>query len=321
MKTNAPRYYLMAILAALSTSAGHAQIPAAAETAALMDPIKVKLTEKDQERDYKSDVEVLAQDTTERRKGWLFEKLFRGNPASRNIALTFDDGPHDDRTPPLLAVLKSLKVRATFFVIGEEAQFHPDLIKAEIAGGHQVSNHTYHHARLNHVLTELIEPEIAACDAVISTITGEPADRYLRPPGGEYDADVIAACKRLGKTLVLYTDDPADYANPPDELLFTRTMRMASNGGILLMHDGVDETVRVLPRIVTALRARGYKFVTVSELDAAARTAKTIGAQRAAPLPKPRKAGFPRGRLLVKPVSSRVNNRGAALPTAEPHNR
>jgi peptidoglycan/xylan/chitin deacetylase (PgdA/CDA1 family) len=280
-----------------------------------MDPIKVKLTEKDQERDYKSDVEILAQDKTEQRKGWLFEKLVRGNPASKNIALTFDDGPHEVRTPALLAALKKLNVRATFFVIGEEAQFHPELVKAEIAAGHQVSNHTYHHARLNHVLTELIEPEISACDAVLSTITGKPADRYLRPPGGEYDSDVISACKKLGKTIVLYTDDPADYMNPPENVLFDRTMKAASDGGILLFHDGVDETVHLLPRIVSALRAKGYRFVTISELDAAARTAATVRVQKSAPLPRPRKAGFPKGRLIVKPATIR---RGATGATTRP---
>lgn len=308
------------VVAACLAPAFRAQVPAAPETAMHMDPIKVKLTEKDQERDYKSDVEILAQDKTEQQRGWVFEKLFRGNPATKTIALTFDDGPHESRTTRLLATLKKLNVRATFFVIGEEAQFHPELIRAEFADGHEVSNHTYHHARLNHVLPELIEPEIAACDAVISTIIGQPADRYIRPPGGEYDADVVSACRKLGKTIVLYTDDPADYENPPEDVLFARTMKTASNGGILLLHDGVEETIGMLPRIVTALRAKGFEFVTVSELDASARSARVVRRQKAAPLPKPRKAGFPNGRPIVKPVLSRAGLAGAR-PLAEHYKR
>ena len=273
-----------------------AQIPFAPDVASTMDPIKLKLTAKDQERDYLSDVELIAQDTMERRKGWRFEKLYRGDASRKMLALTIDDGPHPKFTPGLLAMLKKLDIKATFFVIGEEAQFNPDLIKAEIADGHQVSNHTYHHARLNHVMPELIAPEIAACDAVISRITGKPADPYLRPPGGEYDADVVAACRKLGKTIVMYTDDPADYANPSPDVLYERTMKHASNGGILLVHDGVQETIDQLPRIVNALKAKGYRFVTVSELDAASRPKAIRDWQAKTPLPKARIVAFPRTR-------------------------
>ncbi|HEY3412641.1 MAG TPA: polysaccharide deacetylase family protein [Armatimonadota bacterium] len=273
-----------------------AQIPFAPDLAATMDPIKLQLTAKDQERDYLSDLQIIAQDTVERRKGWRFEKLYRGDASRKMLALTIDDGPHPLFTPGLLAALKQLDIPATFFVIGEEAQFNPDLIKAEVAAGHQVSNHTYHHARLNHVMPDLIAPEIAACDAVISRITGKPADPYLRPPGGEYDADVITACRELGKTIVMYTDDPADYANPAPDLLFERTMKHASNGGILLFHDGVQETIDQLPRIVNALKARGYRFVTISELDAASRPRAIRDWQKKTPLPPIRTVPFPKPR-------------------------
>lgn len=273
-----------------------AQIPFAPDVAATMDPIKLKLTVKDQERDYMSDLEIIAQDTVERHRSVRFEKLSRGDASRKMLALTIDDGPHPKFTPGLLAALKKLDIKATFFVIGEEAQFNPELIKAQIADGHQVSNHTYHHARLNHVMPELIAPEIAACDAVIARITERPADAYLRPPGGEYDPDVIAACRELGKTIVMYTDDPADYANPSPDILFERTMKHASNGGILLMHDGVQETIDQLPRIVNALKAKGYRFVTVAGMDAASRPKAIREWQKKTPLPKVRTVAFPRGR-------------------------
>lgn len=209
--------------------------------------------------------ELRAQHEAELARGIHYVKLMRGNPSRRQIALTFDDGPHPDYTPRLLAILKRYQVKATFFVVGEKAEQAPDLVKQELAPGHCVGNHTYHHVNLTRIPDRLVAAEIQACGDVLAAITGTPPHLF-RPPGGDYDALVARTADQLGYTLVLWTDDPGDYARPGTSTIETRTLTMARNGGIILIHDGVQQTIDVLPRLIENLRRRGFEFVTVDEL-------------------------------------------------------
>jgi len=216
---------------------------------------------------YRSAEELAAQDLHERRKGLRYRKLIRGNPADRTVALTFDDGPHPQYTPKLLAILDRYGVRATFFVVGEMAAKYPRLIRAEKAAGHLIANHTYHHVNLTSIPISQIGVEWQACQDVIKAITGETM-RYCRPPGGDYDRDVILAATELGLTTVLWTDDPGDYASPGDRTIETRVLDRISSGGIILLHDGVQQTVDVLPQIIERLQTRGFRLQTVADMRA-----------------------------------------------------
>jgi peptidoglycan/xylan/chitin deacetylase (PgdA/CDA1 family) len=142
---------------------------------------------------------------------------------------------------------------------------HPDLVQREAAEGHEVANHTYHHLRLPTLPPDRIEPELRSGARAIERAIGSPT-RLYRPPGGEYDDDVVQVTRRLGYTMVLWTDDPGDYANPGDTRLTGRLMRHVSNGAIILLHDGVQETLDVLPALLRRLKAEGYRFVTCSEM-------------------------------------------------------
>ena len=201
----------------------------------------------------------------------------RGNRARKEIALTFDDGPHPGYTERLLSVLAAYHVPATFFVVGEMAERAPGLIREEIADGHSVGNHTYHHVSLVKVTEEQAAAEIKACGLVLESITGK-SPRLFRPPGGKYDAAVARAAAAQGYTTVLWTDDPGDYANPGVATIEERTIGTAHNGGILLLHDGVQETIDALPTILTSLRADGYTFVTAEQLiaDSGTRTNEAV---------------------------------------------
>lgn len=214
---------------------------------------------------YKSPLELRAQHEAEQAKNIHLRKLMRGNPKEMHLALTFDDGPHPNCTPALLKVLDALQVKATFFVVGEKAEQAPNLVKAEIAAGHSVGNHTYHHVNLCRIPDRLVAAEIEACGEVIQHLTGQQPTLF-RPPGGDYDLLVGATANQLGYTMILWTDDPADYARPPDQVIMDRTLHTAHNGGIILLHDGVMQTVQVLPQIVHDLRARGFTFVTVEDM-------------------------------------------------------
>jgi peptidoglycan-N-acetylglucosamine deacetylase len=214
---------------------------------------------------YKSPEEVLAQHQAELRKGICYPKVLRGEPGRREVAITFDDGPHPQYTPQLLAILAKYRAKATFFVIGKMVEPNPQLVKDELAAGHSVGNHTFHHVNLTKIPPRLVAAEIQACGDVLKS-AGVPDPHLFRPPGGDYNGKVAQTIQDLGYTLVLWTDDPGDYASPGATVIEDRTLRKLSNGGIILLHDGVQETIQILPQLLEYLKARGLKTVTIDEM-------------------------------------------------------
>lgn len=216
---------------------------------------------------YRSAEELKAQDRRERRRGLVLPKLSRGNPKLKQLALTFDDGPHANFTPQLLDLLKQLDVKATFFITGKMAEKYPDLVKRIAAEGHTVGNHTFSHVTLTKIPFEEAVIEYRANNDLLQRLIGKRV-RFCRPPGGDYDEDVIRAATACNLTTVLWTDDPGDYANPGTQVLAKRTLSKLSNGGIILLHDGGPETLKLVPQLVAYARKKGFQFVTVDELQA-----------------------------------------------------
>lgn len=219
-----------------------------------------------EEEVYRSSEELAAQDDRERRRGQILPKLRRGNPSEKVLALTFDDGPHPIHTQKLLDVLKAENVKATFFVIGKMVEKHPELLKAIYEGGHEIGNHTFSHVTLTKIPQEDILTEYRANNDIVQKTIGLQMT-VCRPPGGDYDAQVIQAATECGLTTVLWTDDPGDYANPGTNVVAERTMAKLSNGGIILLHDGIEQTLEVLPQIIAYARSKGFRFVTSTELQ------------------------------------------------------
>lgn len=230
---------------------------------------------------YKSVVEILVQHQAEVDRGIQYHKLIHGDPNHKYIALTFDDGPHPKYTPKTLALLKKNKVKATFFVVGEMAEKYPELVKAEVAAGHCIGNHTYHHVNLTKISGENVAIELEACNEVLQRITGK-VPRLFRPPGGDYNHQVAEVSAALNSTMVLWTDDPGDYASPGAKVIETRLLNNVKNGGIILVHDGIQQTLDILPQVITYLKQQGYEFVTVEQMLAIQRMANR------AKLPAPR---------------------------------
>ena len=214
---------------------------------------------------YKGTLELVAQRQTMLARGIRANDILRGDPSRREIALTIDDGPHPVYTQRLLQILKQSGIHATFFVVGEQAERYPALIRAEVAGGHEVGNHTYDHVSLIKIPPEYVDTEIKACGEVLTRITGHPPHLF-RPPGGEYNRGVAEAVEALGYKMILYSDDPGDYADPGTGMIETRTLDTISDGGIILLHDGSAQTLLILPQIIQRLKARGFRFVTVDQL-------------------------------------------------------
>jgi peptidoglycan/xylan/chitin deacetylase (PgdA/CDA1 family) len=213
----------------------------------------------------KSVLELIAQHQAELDKGLRVNKLMHGDPAKKEIALTFDDGPHSYYTRKILDILKSNRVKATFFLVGEKVLEHPELARAEVAEGHVPGNHTFHHVNLTRIPEQDVASEVVACGDAILAATGRKP-RLFRPPGGDYDPQVAGVVDALGYTLILWTDNPGDYASPGTGKIETRVTSRITNGGIILMHDGVQETLDALPVIIEDLKKKGFSFVGIEDM-------------------------------------------------------
>lgn len=197
------------------------------------------------------------------------------------VALTFDDGPDPDWTPPILSILERAHVPATFFVIGENALAHPGLLQRIVAGGSEIGNHTYTHPNLALASPELTRLELNATQRLIEAYTGRSTRLFRAPYFG--DAEPTTADELLpaliaqeqGYTVVGLHADPGDWKRPGVDEIVNRTIDSVTSDSseksrnIVLLHDGGGDraqTVAALPRIIAELKARGYRFVPVSTL-------------------------------------------------------
>ncbi|OLC29444.1 MAG: hypothetical protein AUH31_06925 [Armatimonadetes bacterium 13_1_40CM_64_14] len=191
--------------------------------------------------------------------------IYRGDRAQATLALTFDDGPFPIYTTLLLDTLAQLGVKATFFVTGENVQRYPFLAQAIVRAGHEVANHSYHHPHLTRLSAAQMAEELASTQEVIAAVTGQ-TPRYFRPPYGEYSADLMRVAHSLGLSTVMWTAGGGDYASPSGEALKAKLLRQADSGGIVLLHEGVPGTLRILPQTTEALAQRGFTLTTVGAL-------------------------------------------------------
>lgn len=180
----------------------------------------------------------------------------------KKIALTFDDGPHPFYTEQLLDGLKERGVVVTFFVTGEHADLHPDIIKRMQEEGHLIGNHTYSHIQLRQGNRQEFEEELRLTSQVIEEITGAET-LYVRPPYGSWDKSLE---KELNMIPVLWTVDPLDWCSDDVGSVVRRVTGTVDENDIILMHDYFATSVTAALQIVDELLERGYSFVTVEEL-------------------------------------------------------
>ncbi len=195
--------------------------------------------------------------------------IFSGKISSeKKIALTFDDGPHPKKTPQILDILDDFGVRATFFIIGKNAENYPAVLKETAARGHEIANHTYSHRALSSLSRDAVREEIGRTDKIIADITGK-APRLFRPPMGAYSPAIVAAAREFGKTTVIWTVDTRDWAGETKSNIIKNIKANIRGGSIILFHDfttGTANTGEALLEIIPYLQSEGYEFVTVSEL-------------------------------------------------------
>ncbi|MFB3897107.1 MAG: polysaccharide deacetylase family protein [bacterium] len=193
--------------------------------------------------------------------------IWAGSKEKKNIALTFDDGPNATYTPQILKILKQHDIRATFFLIGQHAQQHPELVKQLYLAGHEIGNHTYSHVQLTKVPSVKIKQEVERTRDIVYEITGQ--NTYLfRPPWGIFDNRSLAELAMRKFDAVLWSVDSRDWSRPGVDKIKVNVLSTARNGSIILCHDDHDQIVAALPEIIKNLKEQGYLFVTVPELMA-----------------------------------------------------
>lgn len=178
------------------------------------------------------------------------------------IALTFDDGPSTAWTPALLDGLKERGVKATFFLIGENADKNPEIVKRMADEGHLIGNHTYHHVELTKVSENEARLELADTSAVIVRITGKEPE-YMRPPFGAWQRKLEQEIQMLP---VLWTIDPLDWTTENQDEIVNKVVTEAEENDIILLHDCYKSSIEAGLRIVDILQEEGFVFVTVDEL-------------------------------------------------------
>ncbi len=184
------------------------------------------------------------------------------------IAMTFDDGPSPVSTPKLLDMLKARGIKATFFLIGENVAAHPDIVKRIYAEGHEVANHSWSHPPLNRCSSEKFQHELNATNEAIQAATGfRPT--LIRPPYGATNANLDRAMnEKYGMKVILWSVDPMDWRYRNSERVANYILTHTKAGDIILSHDIHPTTVNAMPKVFAGLIAKGFKFVTVSELIA-----------------------------------------------------
>jgi len=210
----------------------------------------------------------------------LSYNIDRIGAANKEIAISFDDGPDPQWTPKILDILKEKKAPGIFFVIGDQANKRPDILKREFAEGHEIGNHTYFHPKFDEISHTQIRWELNLTQRLIESTLGVKTILF-RPPYGidhqpEYAEEVaqLPLAQEMGYLIVGQRIDPDDWSlrggKPiPAKEIVDSVLRQADNGNIILLHDGGGDrtqTVAALPQIIDTLRDKGYQLVSVSDL-------------------------------------------------------
>ena len=202
--------------------------------------------------------------------GRTFTGLARG---SRQIALTYDDGPNDPHTLRLLEVLNRHGVQATFFLIGRYVEQRPDIAREIAKAGHVVGNHTFTHPLLIFKSEEEIRRGLSECRSRLQEAIGQHSNLFRPPFGGRRPA-VLHVARELGLEPVMWNVTGYDWNAPPAEVIENKVAKRLRGGDVILLHDGGhkqmgadrSQTVIATDRLIARYKAEGYEFVTVSQM-------------------------------------------------------
>lgn len=180
----------------------------------------------------------------------------------KQVAITFDDGPHEVYTKKLIEGLKERDVKATFFLTGCNIEGKESLVKEIYNEGHLIGCHTYNHVDLTQISVEAAVEEVSKDNKIISEITGVKTE-YIRPPFGSWNKELEES---INMKVIKWDVDPLDWSIQNTDAVVCNVVNNVENGDIILLHDIFETSVDAAFRIIDILKERGYKFVTVDKL-------------------------------------------------------
>jgi peptidoglycan-N-acetylglucosamine deacetylase len=202
--------------------------------------------------------------------GHTFTGLERG---SKQLALTYDDGPNDPHTQHLLDVLVRHKVHATFFLIGRYVQQRPDIVRELVKAGHIVGNHTFTHPMLTFKSAQELRSQLENCDRALTDAVGERSNLF-RPPFGGRRPVVLRTARRMGLEPIMWNVTGYDWDATSAEHIERKVTSRVRGGNVILLHDGGHRafgadrsyTVAATDRLISRYKSEGYEFVTIPEM-------------------------------------------------------
>jgi len=206
--------------------------------------------------------------------GQWFGKTFTGLPrGSRQLALTYDDGPNDPHTLRLLEVLAKYNVHATFFLIGRYVRERPDIAREIVKAGHIVGNHTFTHPLLTFKSEKEIKQQLTACRAALQDSIGGHSNLFRPPFGGRRPA-VLRIARELSLEPIMWNVTGYDWTAPPAATIERKASNQIRGGNIILLHDGGhqqlgadrSQTVIATDHLIARHQSEGYEFVTIQRM-------------------------------------------------------
>jgi len=199
--------------------------------------------------------------------------VWAGAPNEKAVALTFDDGPSSTYTPQIIAMLKLYQAHGTFFVLGHKVEQTPWLVQALLKDGNEVGNHSFSHPRLTKTGQLSREQELERTAVDLDLLGCPQSQRLFRPPYSAYDDRLKAYLAHTRRCLVLWSIDSGDWRGLAAPAIIKNVLSRVRNGAIIIFHDSDEKaqadrrpTVEALRTILPALKAAGYRMVTVSQL-------------------------------------------------------
>ena len=215
---------------------------------------------------------------------WYGRTFVAGIRGSKQIALTYDDGPNDPHTLKLLDVLAKHSVRATFFMIGRFVQQRPDIARAVAQAGHVIGNHTFTHPQLIFKSAEQTGAELMQCRSALQDAVGEHSNLF-RPPFGGRRPGTLRIARSLGLETVMWNVTGYDWNAPPAAVIEKKVERQMRGGDVILLHDGGHlalgadraQTVIGTENLIRRYKDQGYEFMTVEEMRAVSQQPSVAG--------------------------------------------
>lgn len=180
-------------------------------------------------------------------------------------AISFDAAWGNEQTDGLLKTLDKYKVKTTFFLVGDWVKKYPESVKKIAKKGHDVGNHSSNHPHMTSLSTEEMQKQLTDCNSAVKKLTGK-SPALFRPPYGDYDNNVVNTVKGMGMYCVQWNIDSLDWKDPSPEQIVKNCTDKLVPGSIILLHNGAANTPEALPKVIEAIKAKGYKIVPISKL-------------------------------------------------------